>query len=338
MTLRYLAPRERLDYGAMRRRTLGFEAVGGETSAALDVVPQAPGPSATCVSRRYVVIESNKGSEMNKDTHENTRSGRFAHERRESFAGSGPVSAIITTRSGDVSVRASVGGELEVTLGTNRSGRDEVLENARISFDAARSTLEIETIPRGKNRSGGVLRDWLVSGVDDVNVVVTLPVGSDLQVTTMSGDTHVGVALGEVKVTSASGDVVATDTLEDFDVRTASGDVTAGRVVKRLRCRVASGDVTCTGAAKKTEITSASGDVVVTATDPGALSVNSASGDVTVLVSSGLGVDVTGNTMSGNLKSAIDLSAAGEGDANDELSFIKVNTMSGDIVIGRAAR
>ena len=340
MTLRYLAPSEtRTTYVDTRRRSLNFESVGGEPAAALEVTRRAPHEAPAYVSRRYVVIGLNKGSDMKKDNHEtsDSRAPGFVHERRESFVARGAVSAVITTRSGDVSVRASSDHEVSVVLGSNRAGRDEVLRRAIITFDDARLTLEIETIPRAKGRSSGVLRDWLTTNVDDVDVIVTLPEGSDLQVTTMSGDTHVGVALGEVKITSASGDVVATDTLDDFDVRTASGDVTAGRVLKRLRCRVASGDVTCTGAAQKTDITSASGDVIVTATDPGALSVNSASGDVTVLVSSGLGVDVTGNTMSGSLRSAIDLSAGDAGDS-DQLSFIKVNTMSGDIVIDRARR
>lgn len=342
MTLRYLPPSDATtSYATTRRRSLNFESVGGEPAAALEAPRRAPNKAPAYVSRRYVVIGLNKGRDMKKDKHEtndSVRSPGFAHERRETFAASGAVSAVITTRSGDVSVRASDSHEVGVVLGSNRDGRDEILERAHITFDEARGTLEIETIPRGKKSSSGVLRDWLTTNTDDVNVIVTLPEGSDLQVTTMSGDTHVGVALSEVKVTSASGDVVATDTLDDFDVRTASGDVTAGRVLKRLRCRVASGDVTCAGAAKKTDITSASGDVVVTATDPGALSVNSASGDVTVLVTSGLGVDVTGNTMSGSLRSGIDLSGTGEGDASDQLSFIKVNTMSGDIVIDRAGR
>ena len=192
---------------------------------------------------------------MTKDT---KRSGDgFGHERREEFRSDRPISAVIVTRSGDVTVRASTSGDVGVVLGAKRASGAELLDRAVIRYDEARATLEVETIPGGAR--GPRLGD-LFSGGGDLDVVLTLPEGSDLQVTTVSGDTLLGAALADVKVTSASGDVRATETLEEFDVRTASGDVTAAAVRSRLRCRVASGDVRAQAAAM-TEIASASGDV-----------------------------------------------------------------------------
>jgi hypothetical protein len=325
-----------IDYASMRRRTLGFEVTGGERAAALEVAgsvrtPAAPTPAVT--TRRYVVTGTNKERVMTRDKVRSADAG-FEHERREEFTCDRPISAVIVTRSGDVTVRASTNGDVGVVVGTNRASGAEMLERAAIRFDSVRATLEIETAPRGSRGAKRV--EWFSSG-GDLDVIVTLPEGSDLQVTTASGDTLVDATLADVKVTSASGDVRATETLDEFDVRTASGDVTAGPVRTRLRCRVASGDVTAYAAAS-TEVASASGDVVLTSAGPGALSVNSASGDVTVHVASGVTVDVTGRSISGSLRSEIDLDGEGADASHGELSFIKVNTISGDILIDRARR
>ncbi|HUX05634.1 MAG TPA: DUF4097 family beta strand repeat-containing protein [Acidimicrobiales bacterium] len=345
----YLASRASdADYRRRRRETLNFETIGGERAALVERTPvaQSVGANVVVTSRRYVVAERTREEVMGKDRN-SRRAARVArptpsydHERREQYEASGPLSVVITTRSGDVNVRASDANEVTVVLGTNRAGAEASLARARVDFDEGRRTLEIETTPLPSGRPATGLRaamrsDWFSSGVGDLNVVVTLPEGSDLQVSTVSGDTTVAVALGDVKVSSASGDVVATDTLTSFDVRTASGDVSADRVLTRVRCKSASGDVVLGGAAAKTDIVSASGDVVVTTTDPGVLSVNVASGDVTVLVATGLVVDVTGNTVSGRLGSEIDLSGVSGNDSSKGVSFIKVNTISGDILIDR---
>lgn len=336
------------EYRRRRRETLNFETLGGERAAPVERTgPAQPDEVHVLVaSRRYVVTDRTREEVMSKD-----KSGRRAdraatqvpsydHERREQYESSGPLSVVITTRSGDVSVRASDANEVTVVLGTNRAGAEASLAHARVDFDAGRRTLEIETAPSSSGRPAAGLRaamrgDWFSSGTGDLDVVVTLPEGSDLQVSTVSGDTTVAVALGDVKVSSASGDVVATDTLTSFDVRTASGDVSTGRVITRLRCKSASGDLVLGGAAAKTDIVSASGDVVVTTIDPGVLSVNVASGDVTVHVATGLVVDVSGNTVSGHLGSEIDLSGVSGNDSSEDVSFIKVNTISGDILIDR---
>ena len=337
----------RIEFRRRRRETLNFEMIG-ESSARVERVPLTRTSRAMRVtSRRYTVVSRMKEEAMSKDEH--TRRGKekaapvasFRHERREEFEATGPLSVVITTRSGDVTVRASHENEVGVVVGTNRSDAESSLAVARIDFDETRRTLEIETMPSSSGRSGGGLRaamrgDWFSNFSGDLNVVVTLPEGSDLQVTTLSGDTRVAVALADLKVSSASGDVVATDTLDSLDVRTASGDVSADRVLTRLRCKSASGDARFAGVAATTDIVSASGDVEVTTTDPGVLSVKVASGDVTVHVAKGLVVDVTGNTVSGRLGSEIDLSGVSEGGESDRVSYIKVNSISGDILIDRS--
>jgi len=335
------------DFRRRRRETLNFEACG-ESAVGTESTPVArTNSSVLVVSRRYTVVQRMKEEAMSRDKNARrakettTQVPSYGHERREQYVASGPLSVVITTRSGDVTVRASRDREVTVVVGTNRADGEDSLARARIDFDETRRTLEIETMPSSSGRHAAGLRaamrgDWFSTGTGDVNVVVTVPEGSDLQVTTLSGDTTVAVALAVLKVSSASGDVVATDTLDSLDVRTASGDVSADRVLTRLRCKSASGDARFAGVAATTDIVSASGDVEVTTTDPGVLSVKVASGDVTVHVAKGLVVDVTGNTVSGRLGSEIDLSGVSEGGESDRVSYIKVNSISGDILIDRS--
>ena len=331
-----------------RRETLNFETLGGDRGCDVEASTKPSPKSRHWLwghERRYVVKKVEMEKEMSKDINEgqapSPRVPTFAKERREAFTAKGVVSAVVATRSGDITVRASTGEEITVVLGTKKSSHDALLADATIHFDESRGTLEIETLPHGGGLVGGGRRaaikgDWFSLNGGDLDVVLTLPQGSDLQVTTASGDTLVGVSLADVKVSSASGDVLALDTFEALDVRTASGDVRAGRVLSRLRCKSASGDISFEGAGARTDIASASGDVEVTATGPGSLAVNSASGDVLVHVVPGLVVDVAGNTLSGRLGSEIDLNASGDEAPQAQISFIKVNTVSGDILIDRA--
>ena len=340
----------RWTFSQQRRATLNFEASGAEVSTN----PQRFEVSAPLKSRwslthelRYVVVGNEKEKDMSEDQRGSGRSESSetegsgpSSERRERFESSGAITALVTTRSGDVTVRASKSREIEVSLSAQQSGGAAHLAQARVIFDERRQTLEIVTLPDGSARiSGGLgaaMRGEWFGDRSDLDVVVTLPEGSDLQVVTASGDTVVGVALGDVKVSSASGDVVALDTFDALDVRTASGDVQAGRVLSRLRCKSASGDLRVASVAQRTDIASASGDVEVTTSTPGELAVNSASGDVVVHVAAGLSVDVAGNTLSGSLGSEIDLSGSDGATLDDQVSFIKVNTVSGDILIDRA--
>lgn len=263
-------------------------------------------------------------------------------ERTEAFSPSGPVHAKVSTRSGDVTVRAGEGHQLEVTLSVNSAKDEHLLDLAQVHFDAASNKLEIRTQPgehsdSHKSFRAGAKRRWLDFGHSDLDVLVVVPLQSSLEVATVSGDTSAHGTLGHVNVASASGDVDVPDSSTTLEVHTASGDVHAGRVLERLKCRSASGDVDCLGAATKTEIISASGDVVVAADRPGDLLVRVVSGDVKVHVAHGLAIDVNGRTISGDMSSNIDLDSSGEAANDEESLYIKVNTVSGDIRIDKAS-
>jgi DUF4097 and DUF4098 domain-containing protein YvlB len=263
------------------------------------------------------------------------------HERTETFSPTGPARVEIYTKCGDVRVRAVEGNQLEVTLRATSSKFEHLLEAAVVRFDAANNQVEIQTQPRDFSSSFRGLRSsaksWFDFGNSDLDVFVVLPRDSSLDIKTMSGDISLQGALGDVDVSSASGDVSAPGTSRSLDVKTASGDVDTGRVIDVLKCRSASGDVHCLGAATKTDIASASGDVDLSVDRPGDVVVKVVSGDVHVHVARGLVVDINGNTVSGDLGTNIDLDASSDATNDEEVLFIKVNTVSGDIRVDKAS-
>lgn len=268
-----------------------------------------------------------------------SRSRETEHERIELFRASGPIEARIVTRSGDVTVQAIEGDGVEVTLSSESTKYDGLLELAEVEFDPESNRLEIKTQPRdGSMRLNARMsrKPWFDFGGGDLDVLVVLPHGSSLEVKTISGDASFEGPLDEVSVSSISGDVVVNETCDSLDVRTASGDVTTEQVHSYLKCRSASGDVECSSTATKTEIVSASGDVSLSVFQPGLLKVKAVSGDVNVHVARGLCVDINGNSVSGELETNIDLNAPGDF-SDDEAISINVTTVSGDIRIDKAS-
>jgi DUF4097 and DUF4098 domain-containing protein YvlB len=261
-------------------------------------------------------------------------------ERRATFTATGPVLAIIATRSGDIAVRTGHGQDIEVTLTAGSSKHDHLLGEARVYFDAASGQLEVKTQPRdgdGSSRGrGGKLRtSWFELGGSDLDVQVVVPQGSSLEVKSVSGDVALLGPFDDVEVKTVSGDVAIVEPCTVLDVHTASGDVSTGPVLRSLRCRSASGDVECLGTATSTEIMSASGDARVTASQAGRVVVKVVSGDVNVKVARGLVIDIDANTLSGDLSTNIDLDASGDLGSDEDQVFVKVTSVSGDIRVDK---
>ena len=353
--MRYLGPSLSTadSYRSDRHDTLNFESCGGEHHSSDDDALNPLAQIAQFPTRvaEWITVRINR--KENQMTNEHETSMKFTdagsslrsdteNQRVETFTPNGLVWAKINTQSGDVVVRASEVNEIKVTLHAGSSKNAYLLEHADVTFDTTNNVLNIHTLPRGMTFSSrglrvGPKRSWFDFGSSDVDVLVEVPKETSLDVATVSGDTSLHGSLGTVKVKSISGDVVARDSSETLDVQTASGDVNSGHVITLLRCKSASGDVVCSSAAAKTEIYSASGDVTLSADQPGKIVVKNVSGDVSVRVARGLAVDISGDTVSGDMGSNIDLDAKGDGANDDEVIVIKVATVSGDIRIDKAS-
>ncbi|HEY5111963.1 MAG TPA: DUF4097 family beta strand repeat-containing protein [Acidimicrobiales bacterium] len=349
--MRYLDPSyaSAASYQSARHESLNFESCGGERHSS-DDVPTRPLAQImqfpTKVAQWITVTIHRKENQMTNE-HEASIKGASGHSsadaaRVESFSPTGPLWAEIHTKCGDVVVRASDRKDLKVTLSASSSKNTYLLEHADVTFDATNNVLNVHTLPGGLSVSSRGLRvgpskSWFDFGSSDIDVLLEVPQGTSLGVATISGDTSLHGSLGSVKVKSVSGDVVARDSADSFDVQTASGDVNSGHVKTSLKCKSASGDVVCLSAAAKTEIFSASGNVVLSADRPGKIIVRNVSGDVSVHVARGLAVDISGDSVSGDMGSNIDLDAKGDGAGENEVIVIKVTTVSGDIRIDKAS-
>jgi hypothetical protein len=261
--------------------------------------------------------------------------------REEVFAATGAVRADVVTRSGDIAVQVGPGNEARVVLKASGASGDDLLANAEIHFDEKSNELVVHSQPRGQFDSlSGLKNIFKMGGLSgDLDVVLTLPEGSSVDVITGSGNTVTRGALADIDVTTGSGDVKVGDTVNSLDVKTGSGDVVAGHVIENFECRCASGDVRCDGAATTTSIHTASGDVTLTAEREGDISVRAVSGDIRVSVKPGLIIDVEGTTVSGDMGSSIPLDY-GDGDTvgdEGETVTVRLVTVSGDVRISRAS-
>jgi DUF4097 and DUF4098 domain-containing protein YvlB len=259
--------------------------------------------------------------------------------RTERYTSSGPVDVLVLSKSGDVVVEAIPGTEVHVRLVATGSEASAALENAEVDFDPTTNMLIVRTMRDQFDSLTGFKTLFKKSGWmnSDLDVMVSVPEGSSLEVKTASGDTQCRGPLKSVELHSASGDIHVSDPVTSLEVKTASGDVVVGRVIELLECRSASGDVRCTSAAARTDVATASGDVTVTAEQAGEISVKAVSGDVRVNVASGLVIDVNGTTVSGDMGSSIPLDGGGDEDGDEETLTIRVSTVSGDFRITRAS-
>ncbi|HEY5092842.1 MAG TPA: DUF4097 family beta strand repeat-containing protein [Acidimicrobiales bacterium] len=260
-------------------------------------------------------------------------------ERVETFDCSGPITAQITTSSGDVTIGASETSIIEVTLSVKEAASAHLLDDAVIKFDAQKRFLEVRS---RTHDSGDAIRglksvirhsNWFEFGESGPDVHVALPEGSTIEVATASGDTDIIGNLARASVASASGGVRVADEVGSLEMKTASGDVTTATVRESLTCHSASGNVRCEGVGAKTKIRTASGSVRLTAEVPSEISIQTVSGNVNVTVARGLEVDVDATSISGRLMSTMPLDSADGGPATNDVVSISAKTVSGNVSI-----
>ncbi|HEV2426796.1 MAG TPA: DUF4097 family beta strand repeat-containing protein, partial [Acidimicrobiales bacterium] len=271
---------------------------------------------------------------MSKSSHTDEGGPR---ERRVTLSATGPVAARVATRSGDITVSATSGTEVVVTLRIDHGAPESLLKDTQVEFDESHQTLRVTT-PAASGTGGFPLRalkhGLFSTGTRDVDVSLSLPEGSDVEADTTSGDCVIRGVVRDVTLHTVSGDAVVDDAAE-VDSHTASGDLVVGRVRAAFKARSASGDVVVREGASQTkvesasgdvrlsvpggstEVSTASGDVQVNAAGAGTVVARSASGDVRVAVTPGLEIDVEARSVSGDLTSAFDLDRDGDGGSGD---------------------
>lgn len=157
----------------------------------------------------------------------------------------------------------------------------------------------------------------------------------DVRGKTASGDVNVPYA-ASIRVDTASGDLRIGDVAGEAELRSASGDIKVGTVAGTLNASVVSGDLRVAAAPVGGAAAAVSGDIELGAVTEGELSIRTVSGDVTVGVTKGSRVHVDVTTLTGDLKSDLDLEDAEPGGEGPYLD-VRGKTVSGDLRLRRAS-
>jgi DUF4097 and DUF4098 domain-containing protein YvlB len=261
----------------------------------------------------------------------------------KTFEVDGPLNVSVECPEGDVRVATTDGHRAQVDVQPLRD--DDASREA-----AAGTTVEL----RGNDLAIEVpKRSWGLFGRGPrVRIDVRVPHDSGLSFKTASADVNATGRYGDVRGKTASGDVVVTEAgsvrvesasgdLRVDEVRgeaglkTASGNVRVGHAGGPLDASVVSGDLRIQAADGDASLHAVSGDIDLAAVARGDVEVRSVSGDVTVGVRQGSRVHVDVTTVSGDLKSDLDLNDAPAG-GDGPMVEIKGRTVSGDLRVRRA--
>lgn len=236
-----------------------------------------------------------------------------------------PVRLELKLAAGEVEVLSVPGEESSVTL----DGPDKVVEEARVELVGDRLIVE-------ERRKG--LMGLFASIGEPLSVRVQVPHGSRVEAATAAADLRLDGSFAAVSMASASGDVHLLGELDgNADVKTASGGVRLPHVGGDLRVKTVSGDVIAESVAGSVSVKSVSGDLYVGSVRSGKVEVHNVSGDITIGIAPGSTVDIDAGSASGDLSSEIPLSQDVPLDDGAPTVVVRVQTVSGDLLVRRAA-
>lgn len=245
-----------------------------------------------------------------------------------------PVQLSAENGSGRVHVTATETDQTTVVLHGRHAEEVEVSQHGR----------EIRVVP--PHRRAGFL-----VGDDTLDVVVTLPVGSDLAVRTGSADVSLHGPVGMVQVKTGSGDVQVEESHGDLQVKCGSGDVRIGEArgaaavstgsgdveIDRnhgpVVVKTGSGDVRFREATTEVSVMTGSGDLEIGTAREGRFHAKGASGSIHVGIPAGTPVWTDITTLSGRIRS--DVEGAGEPGPGAPHVELRATTVSGDVTLTR---
>ena len=265
---------------------------------------------------------------------------------------------------GTVSLHVRIpGGRVIVTTAAEPRTTVEVIPLGRAGDDAV-DAIEVTAVPRGDGhlikidqkeriRWGPLQISWGA----DVEVRVTCPPGSSLDLSGGSTDLRVDGDLRDASVNTASGDVKLGDVERRLEIKTASGDVSVGAIASGgqivtvsgdlwlaafdgdLLVRTVSGDVRIGAIRGPLQLNSTSGDVNLEEVYAGEVRAQTVSGDVRIGVGQGTVVFIDAASISGDLESdlGVEDALAPAADKAGPVVPLHVKTVSGDVAIERAA-
>ncbi len=252
----------------------------------------------------------------------------------------GKADVTIGTRTGDVKIIGWTKPEVKV------EADDDIGKYVFVDGDAIRI---------GADEDGKIIRhisaDLTVhvpvgTSVDVVSVSGDLSIekiSGRLKVRTVSGEVDVQGCSGHLSLTATSGDIRLQDLKDDLAFKNVSGDVVGSNISgKLLEGKTVSGTITLTNIdAGQVRLKSVSGDVTLKgkfAAD-GSVKISTLSGDISLVFPPKAGFDVSARSRSGDVSSDFDMKVGEGGEHRLEAkagsggTAIDLNSFSGDIRI-----
>jgi hypothetical protein len=157
----------------------------------------------------------------------------------------------------------------------------------------------------------------------------------NVEVKTASGDVLLGHVGGTLSASSASGDVRVEQVDGEGRVNTVSGDARIGAAHGELAANTVSGDLELGDLHRDVVTQTVSGDQRLRRVRSGEIKLQSVSGDVAVGVLTGTRLFIDANSMSGDVRSDLEVGDLPVGEGGTEAN-LRVKTVSGDIAVTRA--
>jgi len=244
----------------------------------------------------------------------------------QTFSTPRPVRLEIKVVNGDVTVTTVDGTESSVVL----EGSAKIVETMRVELVGDRLIVE------ESKRKGAVLNFGRFG--ESINVRIQLPRLSSIDLATAASDLRLDGQFGALSVKSASGNVRAVGEITgNVSFNTASGNARLARVGGKLSGKTVSGNVEAEAVEGSVSGRSVSGDFTIGLVREGKVDVHSVSGDVVIGIAPGTNIDVDAGSVSGELSSEIPLDSDKHGAADGPALAIRVQTVSGDVLVRRAA-
>jgi len=259
----------------------------------------------------------------------------------KTFILDGPPHLHLRNVSGDSRIAVGADGEIRVSARKRVRGASEdrakrLLENVEIRMEQSGNDISVR--PHLYEQDRGWL-DLFRGGRVAVDFNITVPQGSRIDATTVSGDLDLRGTRGPLEVQSVSGDVTLSDVQGPIRLKTVSGAAVCTAIAGALEVNSVSGDLTFDRCRiYGCDIVTVSGDVDLT----GELDaerehrLKTISGDVELALV-GSSYDVRFKTMSGDLSCdlAAEVTREGRRDKHvvvgDGAARVTVKTVSGDL-------
>lgn len=259
-------------------------------------------------------------------------------EQNGSFPAHGPIEAEIRNDAGSVQVIAAETTEISYRVHP-ADGRDSEEAAGRTTVEFDDNRLVIRT-PR-----------WRFGRSYELDITVTLPTGSSVEVHTASAEASCRGTFDRLTIETASGSIDAERVTGDARLKTASGSVEVDAVGGRADLRSASGELSA-GRIAHGKAETASGDIALGQVDgeitggtasgsirigslSGPASLNAVSGDIRIGLCAGVGARLNMSSLTGDVRS--ELLVDDQRPAQGEPIDITARTVSGDITIHSAA-